>query len=69
MEKHEIEIEILPNGRVRVETFGVKGPDCMRYAEMLEKIVGMMQDKKTKAEFYEKPPEVRLHIPQRRTDA
>jgi hypothetical protein len=41
----------------------------MRYAEMLEKIVGMMQDKKTKAEFYEKPPEVRLHIPQRRTDA
>jgi len=67
MEKHELEIEILPNGKVRVETFGVKGPQCMEYAEMMQKIVGSLQDKKLKTEFYETPPKVRIHQPQRNT--
>ena len=52
---------------MRVETFGIKGPDCMRYAEMMEKIVGMLEQKKTQAEFYETPPAVRIHVAQRRT--
>jgi len=68
MDKHELEIEILPDGTVRVEVFGVKGADCMQYAELMEKIVGMLQEKKVKNEFYEKPPTVRIHQDQKITE-
>jgi len=60
MEKHELEIEILPDGTVRVETFGVKGPRCLEYAQLMEEIVGMTKETSLKSEYYEKPPNVRI---------
>ena len=65
MEKHELEIEILADGTVRVETFGVKGPQCMRYAELVAEIVGPVKEKTLKAEFYESPPRVKIHQSQK----
>jgi len=65
MEKHEIEIEILPDGKVRVETFGMKGPQCVHYAELLARIVGSIDQKTLKAEFYETPPAVRIRQSQK----
>ena len=69
VEKHELEIEILPDGRVRVETHGVKGSDCLKYTEMLAKIVGRQESQKLKAEYYEAPPKVRIHQPQGRSES
>ncbi len=65
MDKHEMEIHIHPDGKVTVETFGVKGPQCMEYAKLMEKIVGVIKEKKLKAEYYETPPKVKLHQEQR----
>lgn len=65
MEKHELEIEILADGTVKVETFGVKGPQCMKYAELMATIVGPIKEKTLKAEYYETPPKVQIHQSQK----
>ena len=65
MEKHELEIEILPDGKVRVEVHGAKGTECLEYAEMMEKLVGLLESKQLTAEYYEPPAKVRIHQPQK----
>ncbi|MHC4713242.1 MAG: DUF2997 domain-containing protein [Planctomycetota bacterium] len=61
MEKHELEIEILADGTVHVETFGVKGARCLEYAQLMEEIVGETKEKTLKSEYYERPPNVRIN--------
>ncbi len=40
MKEHELEIEILKDGSVKVHVKGAKGEGCLQYAKMLEEIVG-----------------------------
>lgn len=34
----QIVIRILPNGEIKAETIGVKGGECMKYIDVLEKL-------------------------------
>lgn len=53
MAQHDIEIEIKPDGKVRVHVKGAKGKACMEYAKWLESVVGSMQQQKLTSEYYE----------------
>ena len=35
----QIEICIHPDGKIDAETFGIKGKSCLKYAELLEKML------------------------------
>ena len=53
MKNHEIEIEIGPHGEVRATISGVKGKGCLKYAELLEQIVGKITSQELTSEYYE----------------
>ena len=52
-EKLELEIEITPDGEVRIKTHGLKGSDCLAETKGLEKALGTVLDQKKTSEFYE----------------
>lgn len=52
--KKELEITVLPDGRVRVETNGVKGQSCEDVVKFLEETLGKPEKKKRKPEYYER---------------
>ena len=65
MEQHEFEIEIGPDGKVKVEVKGVKGQGCMDYAKLFEQILGKIISVQHTSEFYEPPTGVGIHIEQK----
>ncbi|MBN1257187.1 MAG: DUF2997 domain-containing protein [Planctomycetes bacterium] len=64
MEKHELDITISPNGEVKVHIKGVKGPACLEYAKIFEKILGEASDVEHTHEYYEPPTEVEIQVEQ-----
>ncbi|MCX7048652.1 MAG: DUF2997 domain-containing protein [Candidatus Sumerlaeota bacterium] len=60
MEHHDIEIEIAKDGTVRAHIQGVKGAECVSYVEMLQKIVGKIQEQELTPEYYEPDSKVRI---------
>lgn len=50
--KHELEIEISPNGKVEVVVKGAKGKKCLDYVQIFSAI-GKVSDQKPTGEFYE----------------
>jgi hypothetical protein len=64
MEHHDLEIEIGKDGRVRVKTGGAKGKACLKYAELLQQIIGQIQSQQPTPEAYE--PDSAVHIEQQR---
>ena len=46
--KKQLKIKLLPNGEIQMETKGIKGKKCLKYAEFLEKLADA---KITKQEF------------------
>ena len=36
-----MQIKLLPNGEIQMETHGVKGKKCLDYIEVLKKLVGV----------------------------
>lgn len=60
MKNHDIFIEIKPNGEVHAEIRGVKGPGCLKYAKLLEQIVGNVSAQELTAEYYEPDESVSL---------
>lgn len=50
MAEHEIEIEILPDGRVKAKTNGVTGEGCEAYAKLIEEVVGRISQQEMKPE-------------------
>jgi hypothetical protein len=65
VEQHEFEIEILPDGKIRVHIKGVKGPACLEYAKLFEKVAGAAGEAQHTSEYYEPPTEVRIDLEQR----
>ncbi len=53
MQKTELEIIIDENGEVHLDIKGIKGKKCLEIAELVEKVIGEMKDKKHKPEYYE----------------
>lgn len=64
MEKHHIDIEIRPNGEVKVHIKGAKGKQCLEYAEFFKKVVGSLKEQTLTHEYYEPEPRVRLNLEQ-----
>lgn len=51
----EILIDIGPNGDVKVEGVGIKGPDCVKLTAEIEAAIGSVQKRAQKAEFHQRP--------------
>ena len=52
--KIELEVEIDPEGNVRIETHGLEGEDCMLETESLERELGRVSERTRTAEYYAK---------------
>ena len=50
--KVQLEIEIAPDGTVRIETKGLKGESCLHETESLEKALGSVTAREKTAEYY-----------------
>ena len=53
MKLEKLEIEIRPDGDVRVQVKGRKGPACMDYKELFREILGEVKSVETTDEYYE----------------
>ncbi len=61
MQKQEIEIRILPDGRVEYTIKGVKGSACESISALLEKL-GQVELEERTGEYYEKETDTTIHI-------
>ena len=61
MNREEIEIAVLPDGRVEYTIKGVKGAACDSLSALLEQLGRVEQTQRT-GEYYEQEPETHLHI-------
>lgn len=57
MAAKEIDVSISKDGMVKVHISGIKGPGCMEYAKLFERIVGTMEDVEHTWEYYEEASE------------
>lgn len=57
---HDLEIIIAKDGTVQATVRGAKGKSCLKYAELLEKIVGRQESFQPTSEFYEPDTSVSL---------
>lgn len=53
MSQEEIEITIAPDGKVTVKTHGIKGPDCLKAAAEIVKIIGEEESRQLTSEYHE----------------
>ena len=53
--KHEIEVVISPDGQVKLDVKGMKGPSCLPGVKKLADAVGELKSQDLTSEFYEKP--------------
>lgn len=52
--KKQMKITLLPNGEIKMETVGVKGKSCLKYAELLEKLAdAKIKSQEFTSEYYE----------------
>jgi hypothetical protein len=52
----EIIIDIDPEGNVRIEGKGIKGPDCLKLTAAIEEAIGTVTSRQKTAEFFQTPP-------------
>lgn len=62
METHELEIEVRPDGTVRLHVRGAKGPACEEYAELFRQILAGESAVERTQEYYEAPSGVRVDL-------
>lgn len=48
----KLEIKILPDGTIEMETHGIKGKKCLEYAKVLERLADAKTEKVTKTDEY-----------------
>ncbi len=58
MAEHDIEIEVAKDGTVTAKVTGAKGPGCVEYAQLIERIVGQLSSTELTAEYCEPGPPV-----------
>ena len=55
----KMQIKLLPNGEIQMETHGVKGKKCLDYIELLKKLVDVkIADTQLSQEYYETESQV-----------
>ena len=55
----KLQIKLLPNGEIQMETLGIKGKKCMDYIEVLKKLVNVnVLDTQMSEEYYETETEI-----------
>ena len=55
----KIQIKLLPNGEIQMETLGIKGKKCMDYIAVLKKLVDVkVMDTQMSEEYYETDAEL-----------
>lgn len=63
METHELDIAILPDGTVRMEVHGAKGPECEKYAALFQQILaGEVVETERTQEYYEASTGVTVNL-------
>lgn len=58
MKTHEFDIAISPDGTVRIEVKGTKGPECEQYISVFEEIIQNDMTVERTADYYAQPTEV-----------
>lgn len=48
----EIKLKVMPNGEVRIEVRGVKGPECLELTKFLEEELGLVTERVKTEEYY-----------------
>ncbi|MGB9625242.1 MAG: DUF2997 domain-containing protein [Phycisphaerae bacterium] len=66
MDQPEFQIEIRPDGQVKLLVKGVSGQQCMNYADLLADIIGKETSRERTAEYYDQDTAVRIQAHQRR---
>jgi hypothetical protein len=61
MQHQEIEIAILPDGRIEYTIKGVKGAACESLSAVLEQL-GRVESSERTGEFYEQDPDLHLRL-------
>lgn len=52
--KKQLKIKLLPNGEIQMETKGIKGKQCLQYADLLEKLAdAKITKQELTSEYYE----------------
>jgi hypothetical protein len=51
-DKIQLEIEIDPDGNVRIHTHGLKGEDCLEETASLERVLGTVAERRKTTEYY-----------------
>lgn len=65
MAQEEFEIEISPNGKVQVRTKGIKGAQCLDYADLFVQIIGREESRELTSEYHEGNVEIKHHVQQK----
>ncbi len=60
--KHELEIEIKPDGEIKVHVQGMKGKSCDEVVKIFESEIGEIKDVQRTSEYYEPDKDVGIHI-------
>ena len=61
MQRQEIEVTILPDGRVEYTIKGVKGSACESISALLEQL-GKVEAESRTTEYYEQDPNTQIHL-------
>ena len=60
--KKQLKITLLPNGEIKMETHGIKGKRCLKYAELLEKLADAKIEKQEfTSEYYEQETQTEIN--------
>jgi hypothetical protein len=60
MERPELDITISRTGKVTVEVKGAKGPRCLKYADLIQEIIGREDSRRLTEEYYQPGGQVRI---------
>lgn len=62
MPEHTFEIEITPEGDVKVHIKGVKGAKCEEYAKLFAEVIGELKSSEKTHEYFEQEDFVNLNL-------
>lgn len=57
-EKHDLEIIITPDGQIKMEVKGMKGPACLSTLKSMADKLGVIKSEELRSEYYEQPSNI-----------